>query len=429
MPAAAIALDLGHDLPAPEPPQGLFGAPRYTAEQQAANPTKPLTRVVKDVLHVGTIRVVDEANGDRQLNWRITPPLLAALADAHAVARSRGYATVMGHTHGDRATRLIHPRDQIAPVEQLLSDGRVLWASVYVRPDVAADLENPAMKVSPYILAGWEDTGGHVYPAKVMHVAVTDNPRVPGQGPFRVAFCDPVTKRETPMNLRNLFRLPRRSKPLFAVALAEGDEVAVEDADASGESPAGGEVTGDGVDTLIDQVATLLDAAYGLVLPEGTDGTNIVDRLTLILDMAQQLSGGEAEEETAVVEEGVVSQAVPMANPVRKPARKAAPTSPRDALRKAFKAGQRKAHFEAALEAAAKAGTAANVIEAKRQLGKRFGYDPSLLSDMPTAVPMGNPLGRLVDGSAPQVNRVAAKKRTAEEIKAEAQRIIRGQRR
>ena len=188
---SAVVLDAGHDLPTPKVPAGLFGPPKYTAADQAANPDKPLTRIVKDVLHVGTIRVVDEANGDLEADWQVTPQHLAAIADAHRVARSRGFAAILGKTHGDERTRLIHPDDHLAPIAEFKTDGRVLWMSAYVTPEQARYLSNPALKVSPYLKGGYRDTGGHVYPIRAVHVAVTDNPRVPGQGMFQVALSQP----------------------------------------------------------------------------------------------------------------------------------------------------------------------------------------------------------------------------------------------
>lgn len=419
MPSAAIALDLGHDLPVPEPPQGLFGAPRFTAEQQAANPSAPYTRVIKDILHVGTRRVRDEANGDRLVDWTITEDLMRALVDAHSVGRSRGVPANLGKTHGDKATRLIHPNDLIAPIGELKVANGILWASMYVTPENAAYLSNPALKVSPYIVAGWRDTGGHLYPAKVLHVAVTDNPVIPGQGPFRIALCDPVSKREVPMSLKNVFRLPRKSKPLFAVALAEGDEEAVIDDEVTDVEEGTNEIDGDGVETLIEQVATLLDAAYGLALPEATDGTNLVDRLAMLLDVASQLTAPEeTAEETAVEGAGAVA----MSNG-RRVVRKSNPRV-KLALRKAEQRGERRARYEYALDEAGKAGVSADVIEAKRILGKQYGYDPRLIAELPTSVPMGNPLGKHLKTAPPSVSR-APKMLTEDEIKANTDRILR----
>ena len=78
-----------------------------------------------------------------------------------------------------------------------------------------------------------------------------------------------------------------------------------------------GVITGEGVDTLLDQVDTLLQSAYGFTLPEGTTGDNLVERLGIVLSMTGQLSG-EASDETDPNAPPV--DTVAMSNPFRRPA-------------------------------------------------------------------------------------------------------------
>lgn len=422
MPAAAIALDLGHDVQPPTLPDGLFGAPRYTAEQQAADPDLPMTRVIKDFLHVGTIRVHDEESG-RDFNWNVTEEHLRAIADAHAVARSRGYATNLGKGHGDESTRLIHFDDQIAPIHEIKVGNGAAWLSAYVTPAQAAELSKPSAKVSPYIKAGYRDTGGHVYPLRAVHVGVVDNPRVPGQGRFLVALCDPATGREVSMSSRNAAK-----HPLFSIALAEGD-TPPEELEVEGGSS---ELTGEGVDTLLEQVGELLQAAYGLALPDGTDGTNLVDRLGLILNMAAQMTG-EAEVEEEVVE-APVGAGVPMSQGLRgklrkpaAPARRPAPAAPTaDAIREAEERGQRKAAFSFALEQAANEGVSVADLDRYRRLGERVDYDLSLIPGLPQAsIPMGDPLKGVRRTTTPPTVSRTPPKRSAEERRKETNRILR----
>lgn len=331
MPAATLDLEIGHDRPIPILPSNLFPPPLFTPEQQAANPSRPMTRIVKDILHVGTWRVRDEANGDRLVNWTIGEDLMRDLANAHRIGRSRGVAVNLGNTHGDRATRLIHPNDLIAPVEDLKVGNGILWMSSYVTPAHAEFLSNPALKVSPYILGSWEDTGGHVYRAKVMHVAVTDNPIIAGQGPFRFALCDPLTRRAVWVSASNV----RRSGLPMAVALAMS----------KGKPPESTWSTGQWLQ------------GYGAAL----------DR-----------HEAKQEREMARILPSLYGSAV--------------------------KLGERKFRFQFALAQAAQKGVPKKVINAKLRQGERHSYDPRFLTGLEPPKP---------------------RKPTAEEIKANNQRILR----
>lgn len=173
---------LGHSVAPPPAPQG-FGPPRFTAAQQAANPGRAMTRLVKDVLPVGRWKVGINPDGSFAF-WNVDEATLRRLAESHHAARSRGVAMNLTKSHGDVRTGMVPTDELIAPVDQLIVEGGRLWASVYVTPAQAAYLQNPACKVSPCVHDGWSDGGGHVYDSRMIHVAVTDNPVVPGQGPF-----------------------------------------------------------------------------------------------------------------------------------------------------------------------------------------------------------------------------------------------------
>jgi hypothetical protein len=173
---------LGHAQPPPPFPRG-FGPPRFTPAQQAANPDKPMTRLVKDVFRLGKWKVWSDEFGRPEL-WDATPDVLAELVFAHMRSTSRGVAMNLTKSHGDLSTGLVPTDELICPVDEMIVDNGVIWASCYVTPETAKYLRNPACKVSPGIWPDWTDGYGNHYPLRMLHIAVTDNPVIPGQGPF-----------------------------------------------------------------------------------------------------------------------------------------------------------------------------------------------------------------------------------------------------
>ncbi|MFH5805434.1 hypothetical protein [Alienimonas sp. DA493] len=372
----------------------------------------PLTRVVKDVIRVGTYRVRDEANGGRELDWTVTEPLLTALADAHKTARSRGFATVLGKTHGDPQTRLIHPDDQIGNVGDMAVADGTLWMSAYVTPAEAKRLANPSMKVSPYILAGKADTGGHVYPARAWHVAVTDNPRVYGQGPFRIALSDPATNREVPMTVEN-------AAPLFAVALADEPPTDAPESDAPADSGAGTKLSGAGAAPAVKLFKDIFEY-LGLPLPAKVDESNVLEWAQDRLEMVKARETTPAAE---VVEDGA-SAAVPMSHGLKPDAakdREIADLKAELAARDQERAAEKQQAFALALDYQCETGA---MTAAERQtwqrVGEKTGFDLSLLPGRSAgaALAMGDPLKQRRDGSAPSVSKPSAGQPTQEEVDA-----------
>ncbi len=181
-PARGPWLALGHGQAPPRVPRG-FSPPRFTPEQQAANPDQQMTRLVKDVLRVGKWKVGVDQNGNPNL-WDADHATLHALANAHQQAAARGVAMNLAKSHGNLATGIVPTDELIAPVDEVIVENGVLWASCYVTPEQARYLSNAACKVSPGIFHNWLDGAGNKYAMKMLHIAVTDNPVIPGQGPF-----------------------------------------------------------------------------------------------------------------------------------------------------------------------------------------------------------------------------------------------------
>lgn len=161
----------------------LFGKSRFSEADQAAEPTKPLTRLVKDVLRVGKWKVGRDAHGKPQLA-DFSASVLKTIVEQFRAAKARGVTFNLCNTHGDRQTREVHPEDLIAPIDELAFDGTTLWASFYVTPEQAVYLSNPARKVSAGLRENWQDGYGNEYPLQLVHVAVCDQPAVAGQGEF-----------------------------------------------------------------------------------------------------------------------------------------------------------------------------------------------------------------------------------------------------
>lgn len=244
---AGAWLPLGH---AAVPPAitTIFGSPRFTAAQQVANPDKPMTRLVKDVLRTGSWKVGIAADGKPQM-WNVTRNELNRITQYFQMGQHRGVAMNLTKSHGNLATGIVPTDDLISPIDEIAVDGDVLWIATYVTPEQAANLTNPACKVSPYVMSNWIDGLGNTYPEMLLHVAVTDQPVLPGQGPF-VAMANQQTKGANGMD----------------------------------------------VGTLLPLINQLLAACGGPQLPEDTDETTFPVVLKMAISM---VTGGEATEETS----------------------------------------------------------------------------------------------------------------------------------
>lgn len=279
-------MSLGHGQAPPSLPRA-FGPPRFTREQQAANPDKPMTRLVKDVLRVGKWKV-DEDSAGNPILWNVGKKTLERIAENFRIAQSRGVAMNLGKSHGDPETRLIPTDELIAPIDQVIVENGVLWLSVYVAPDTARYLSNPAMKVSPGVFDNWVDGLGNRYPTQLIHVAVTDTPVVSGQGPF-VALSN------------------KQSSTRKGVTMAEETTTTEETTDEAAtdveESPEQQDlaVEGPGVEALIEEISKLLPGDVGL--PADTSGETLVRDLRLITGAVME---NEPTEEAAPAEEVLI---------------------------------------------------------------------------------------------------------------------------
>lgn len=237
-------LPLGHKAIPPRVPT-LFSRPKYSPVEQAANPDKPMTRLVKDILRTGSWKVGIDAAG-KPIMWPVSSNTLRQIAQQYRLAQHRGIAMNLTKSHGNLQTGIVPTDDLISPLDEVIADGSTLWISTYVTPEQVANLTNPACKVSPYVMANWIDGLGNTYPEMLLHVAVTDQPVLPGQGPF------------------------------VAMANSQG-------------------ANGMDLATLLPLVNQLLTTAGGPQIPDDADETTFVN----YLKMAISMMGGEPEAEEA----------------------------------------------------------------------------------------------------------------------------------
>lgn len=173
---------IGRSLHLPALPH--LAPPRFSPAEQLREPGGARTRLVKDILRTGRWNVGTNPDGSPRY-WVVSRETLGQLADAFRRATSRGVAVNLVWGHGDPHTRLVDPRNVIAPLDQVFPVGETLWATVYVDPATALLLRRPGKLVSVRVADDWRDGQGYRYPLMLLHVALVDQPVVPGQGPFR----------------------------------------------------------------------------------------------------------------------------------------------------------------------------------------------------------------------------------------------------
>lgn len=200
----AEAEPLGHKGKPPKIPSA-FGAPRYSQQLQKQNPDKPLTRVVKDVLPVGSWKVGHDTDGT-PIMWDVTREQLETLSEQFALAQSRGVAMNLTKSHGDPETLIVPTDDLVSPIDQVVLENDVLWISSYVTPEQAKQLQNPAMKVSPGVTTRFEDGHGNKYPLMLYHTAVIDQPTVTNQGRFLALANKPKGGKVMDQEILDLFK-------------------------------------------------------------------------------------------------------------------------------------------------------------------------------------------------------------------------------
>lgn len=176
----------GFRVPTSVPQLPSLAPPRFDLADQQANPERPMTRVVKDVLSVGRWKVGYDAQGQTKF-WQVDPETLSELAENFALATARGlqFKLYWGNCEATAGSQHnVVARDAIAPIDQLIVEGDRLWCACYVTPEQAAELANPAHQVSVGCVSRYQDGRGREYGKTLLHVAIVDTPIVDQQGPF-----------------------------------------------------------------------------------------------------------------------------------------------------------------------------------------------------------------------------------------------------
>ena len=281
----------------PTPPD--FGKPRYTQAQQAANPDKPMTRIVKDVLRTG--RWLAGTTGGGSSWWVVTPGTLEQVAKSFRLARGNGVAPNLIYDHGDVKTGQVSGRDIIAEIDDVRVQGDTLWIAAYVTPAQARQLSLPANKVSVGVDETWHDGRGRTYRHFLAHVGVVDLPVVDSQGPFL------TLSRRRRGTTRKASTMPMNRRQRLALAAA-GFRLADSDSGdgTENETPTDEAITGGGVDALIDLIDSVLQESLGVGLPEATTGETLVHDLQVI---TQVLFASPADEEPADESSGDLADA------------------------------------------------------------------------------------------------------------------------
>jgi hypothetical protein len=172
---AEAAVDINHV-------HSMAGAAKYSAEDQAADLSAPMTRVIKDILRVGSFDVT-QPDGS-VLQWNVTTDSLYLLSSTYEQFRLAGGSSNLywgAPTSQDQHD--VSAEKAIAQIDKMfVADGR-LWIVIYVTPDVATQLQNPKNRVSAAIDSNWS-SGQVTYPLIVVHVAIVDQPVVGGLIPF-----------------------------------------------------------------------------------------------------------------------------------------------------------------------------------------------------------------------------------------------------
>lgn len=264
---AAPFIPVGHSLALPACPT--LAPPRSDAAGRV--------RLVKDVLRTGRWKAGRNSDGTDRY-WEVTAETLEQLANQFGDSRSRGVARNLVWGHGDPETGVVDPRDIIAPLEQLFVSNGTLWAVAYVTSEQARELSNPAFKVSVRAAHDWTDGDGVQSPLALLHVAVVEQPALPGQGPFLE-----LSHRELRDCVLGLFEPIVQPQPIAA---------APTQADTAGETTPVLPVGGLDPERTIRQIKELC-RLLGMALPESVNASNLNDALDLLLPLMQKPEGAK----------------------------------------------------------------------------------------------------------------------------------------
>jgi len=319
---------------------------------------------VKDVLRVGTWTW---SEGEATFSAED----LASIADSFARQKVGRILRPLQWDHSDPETHHASTDQVITYLSDLWVDGETLWAAAYVTPEVAKELTEEDWPVSVHVVWNSQDQRGRTWPIQLLHVAIVDQPSMPGQ---------------------------KRFAALAAGLPKEGTKLDQE---------------------IVDAINQLLDAVKpGLSLPEGVDETNF----PMLLKFAVSMIGGKKrakkddaqkddEEETPQDEEDGAPPVPPeggaaMGARLKRLEQQSAVLGAQLAVLQGAKAQAAERNFGEAVASLIESGTPASSRDALLKLGKANEWDVACLIGFNTkGIALGAKLKGRADPSAPETPR------------------------
>jgi hypothetical protein len=239
-------------------------------------------------LRVGRWRVGDDF-------WEVTPQTLRDLKQNFDTGQQRGLDCPVVWNHSSDV------RDRNGCVESLSIEGDSLVCEFSVNDPADAPKVKSSGGVSVQVREPFFDGLGNEYPLMLTHLGIVNHPVIPGQGPFRELSLD-SSKGAKPMRYATrVLHLKDGTKKQITRQLAEGDEAAPDET-VSDSAPEIVEVTETPsldetqFSAIEGPVKELLEAAFGVKLPDGTNGQNFIANLTNTLAIAKQMSPSVSED-------------------------------------------------------------------------------------------------------------------------------------
>lgn len=250
--------------------------------------TGPKAQYVKDCLKPGTWH-----HPAWSAPWDVTADTLNSIVHHTKRALQAGNKLPVVWDHSSSS------RDVIGDIEDVeIRDGQ-LFAKLSIDADKSV---RESAEVSVEVRENWMDGAGNTYPMCLAHVAVVQHPVIPGQGPFvRLSLVAPSVKQPEPSNggseMKKRYASRRLSTgKLYVRQLAEGETAAPDETVSEAAPPADSGSYESIPDTAADQIVTLLAKWPGnpIVLPDGTNGANLIERLTVVSSTLSQMEGDKA---------------------------------------------------------------------------------------------------------------------------------------
>lgn len=307
---------------------------RFTQPGLPAKENRPgRVRIVKDVLRVGTWKW---SGGEATFS----ADDLANIVKSFDAQKGEGIRRPLQWDHSDPETNHASTDQVITYLSDAWVDGDTLWVAAYVTPEVAKELTEEDWPVSVHVVWNSQDQLGRTWPLQLLHVAIVDQPSMPGQQRF--------------------------------AALAAG-------------LPKEGTLD----PKVIEAINKLLNAVKpGAKLPEGVDETNF----PMVLDMAVSFLTGDTVEEDPE-EEGADPNGdppippeggIPMGASLKQLRKENAALGARLAVLEGSKAQAAENTFADAVASLIENGTPASSRDALLKLGKANEWDTACLAGFNT---------------------------------------------